>query len=482
MNAPEISVPDLAIPAEFQARFDAQRIAFINAPEPSHAERLADLGALARLLKENQSAIIAAIDADYGGRSGFETMFGEIFGSLDGLRDARKRLARWMRPRRRSVDALLYPGARNRLIPQPIGVVGVIVPWNYPIFLSFGPLTGALAAGNRAMVKMSENSRRLAELLSEISPKYLPEDKLAFFADGGGRGPAFSSLPFDHLFFTGSGTTGRAVMSNAARNLTPVTLELGGKSPAIVAPDFPVATAAERILWAKTFNAGQTCVAVDYAFLPRGSEDEFVIHCRRLFAKRYPDINGPDFTSIIDQRSYDRLTAALDDARAKGARLVNLAEGQTPDESKRRLAPHIVLNVTPEMELMRREIFGPILPILTYGELQEAVDAINSRDRPLALYPFVRDAATRRFLIAHTRSGGVSVNDAILHVVQHDLPFGGVGPSGMGHYHGREGFETFSKLRPVFEEGWISAVQTFMQPPYTRFSRRMIDLMVWMKS
>jgi coniferyl-aldehyde dehydrogenase len=365
MNAPESSFRDLAIPAAFQTRFDAQRGAFIKAPEPSRAERLADLKALSRLLKENQSAIVAAIDADYGGRSEFETMFGEMFASLDGLRDAQKRLARWMRPRRRSVDALLYPGARNRLIPQPIGVVGVIVPWNYPIFLSFGPLTGALAAGNRAMVKMSENSRRLAELLSEISPKYLPEDKLAFFADGGGRGAAFSSLPFDHLFFTGSGTTGRAVMANAARNLTPVTLELGGKSPAIVAPGYPIETAAERILWAKTFNAGQTCVAVDYAFLPRGTEDEFVSHCRRLFAKRYPDINGPDFTSIIDQRSYDRLAATLDDARLKGARLVNLAEGQSPDKSKRRLPPHIVLNVTPEMELMRREIFGPILPILT---------------------------------------------------------------------------------------------------------------------
>jgi coniferyl-aldehyde dehydrogenase len=482
MNASESSFPDLAIPAEFQTRFDAQRGAFIKAPEPSRVERLADLKALSRLLKENQSAIVAAIDADYGGRSEFETMFGEMFASLDGLRDAQKRLARWMRPRRRSVDALLYPGARNRLIPQPIGVVGVIVPWNYPIFLSFGPLTGALAAGNRMMVKMSENSQRLAELLAGISPKYLPEDKLAFFADGGGRGPAFSSLPFDHLFFTGSGATGRAVMANAARNLTPVTLELGGKSPAIVAQGYPIETAAERILWAKTFNAGQTCVAVDYAFLPRGSEDEFVSYCRRLFAKRYPDINGPDFTSVIDQRSYDRLVATLDDARLKGARLVNLAEGQTPDKSKRRFAPHIVLNVTPEMELMRREIFGPILPILTYDEPQEVVDAINARDRPLALYPFVRDAATRRFLITNTRSGGVSVNDAILHVVQHDLPFGGVGPSGMGHYHGREGFETFSKLRPVFEEGWISAVQTFMQPPYTRFSRRILDLMVWMKS
>ena len=197
MNAPGFSSPDLTMPAEFQARFDAQRAAFLKAPEPSYAERLSDLRALARLLKENQKAIVAAVDADYGGRSEFETMFGEIFPSLDGLRDAQKRLARWMRPRRRSVDALLYPGARNRLIPQPLGVVGVIVPWNYPIFLSFGPLTGAIAAGNRAMVKMSENSRALAELLAGISPKYLPEDKLAFFPDAGGRGPAFSSLPFD---------------------------------------------------------------------------------------------------------------------------------------------------------------------------------------------------------------------------------------------------------------------------------------------
>src|ERR1700729_1946155 len=269
MNAPGFSSPAPPTPAEFQTRFDAQRGAFLKAPEPSHAERLADLRALARLLAENQSAIVAAIDADYGGGGGVETMFWGGFCFLGGGRDARKRLARWMRPRRRSVDALLYPGARNRLIPQPLGVVGVIVPWNYPIFLSFGPLTGAAAAGNRAMVKMSENSRRLAELLSEISPKYLPEDKLAFFPDAGGRGAAFSSLPFDHLFFTGSGTTGRAVMANDARNLTPVTLELGGKSPAIVAPDFPIATAAERIMWAKTFNAGQTCVAVDYAFLPR---------------------------------------------------------------------------------------------------------------------------------------------------------------------------------------------------------------------
>ena len=257
------------------------------------------------------------------------------------------------------------------------------------------------------MVKMSENSRRLAELLIEISPKYFPEDKLAFFDDGGGRGPAFSSLPFDHLLFTGSGATGRAVMANAARNLTPVTLELGGKSPAIVAPDFPIKTAAERILWAKTFNAGQTCIAVDHVYLPRGSETEFVDHCKRLFPKRYPDINGPDFTSIIDQRSYDRLKAALEDARAKGATLINLAEGQTPDASKRKFPPHLVLNPTADMEIMRREIFGPILPIRLYDKPEEVVDAINAGDRPLAIYPFTNNHQTRDFYISHVMSGGV---------------------------------------------------------------------------
>src|SRR5271170_6089547 len=419
MNAPEFPSNDLSIPAEFHACFSGQRAAFRKAPDPSHAERLADLKALSRLLKDNQAAIVQAIDTDYGGRSEFETIFGEIFASLDGLHDAQRRLARWMRPRRRSVDPLLYPGARNRLIPQPIGVVGVIVPWNYPIFLSFGPLTCAFAAGNRAMVKMSENSKALAELLAEISPKYLPEDKLAFFEDGGGRGPAFSSLPFDHLFFTGSGTTGRAVMANAARNLTPVTLELGGKSPAIVAPDFPIKTAAERILWVKMFNAGQICTNVDYVFLPKGAEVEFARHCKRLFAVRYPDINGPDFTSIIDDRAFARLQATLEDARAKGATLINLAEGQIPDASLRKFPPHLVLGPTEDMQVMQREIFGPILPIRTYADKQEVADYINKRDRPLAIYPFTNDTQTRDFYISRVMSGGVSVNEALLHVGQH---------------------------------------------------------------
>jgi coniferyl-aldehyde dehydrogenase len=482
MNAPPFPAQNIAIPEAFQACFDSQRAAYLKAPEPTYEDRVADLKALARFVKDNQSAIVAAINADYGSRSEFDTLFGEIFPVLDGVHDASKRLKSWMRPRRRRVDLMTFAGAHNRLIPQPLGVVGVIVPWNYPLMLSFSPLISIFAAGNRAMVKMSENSQRLAELLIEASPKYFTPDKLAFFDDGGGRGPAFSSLPFDHLIFTGSGATGRAVMANAARNLTPVTLELGGKSPAIVAPDFPIKTAAERILWAKTFNAGQTCISVDHVFLPRGSETAFVAECRRLFAKRYPDINGPDFTAIIDQRSFDRLTAALEDARAKGATVINLAEGQTPDASKRKFAPHLVLNPTPDMQVMRREIFGPILPIRLYDEPQEVVDAINADDRPLALYPFARSAETQDFYVGHVMSGGVSINDAMLHIVQHDLPFGGVGASGMGHYHGREGFDTFSKLRPVFRQGPVSSVQMLMQPPYTAFARRIVDLMIRMKS
>jgi coniferyl-aldehyde dehydrogenase len=481
VNAPLFSSSDSAVRTEFQSCFDAQRAAYFADPEPDLAQRLADLKALSLLLSENRAAIVAAITADFGNRSEFETLFAELFPVHAAIHDATRHLRSWMKPRRRSVDLLTFPGARNRVIPQPLGVVGVIVPWNFPLLLSFSPLVDILAAGNRAMVKMSENSRRLADLLARTAPKYLPETKLSFFDDPGGLGPGFSSLPFDHLMFTGSSATGRAVMASAARNLTPVTLELGGKSPAIVAPDFPLKTAAERIFWGKTLNAGQVCLAVDHVFLPRGAESEFIAQCKRLLARRYPDINGPDYTSIIDQKSYDRLEAALEDARAKGATVIDLAEGPKRDARMRKFPPHVVLNASEDMELMRREIFGPILPIRSYGEPKEVVDAVNAGDRPLAIYPFTRNPATRDFYIAHIMSGGVAVNEPILHIGQRDLPFGGVGASGMGHYHGRDGFDRFSKLRPVFEQGPLSPVQMLLQPPYSRWSRRIVDFMIAMK-
>ena len=482
MNAPITNLHEIMIPAEFSSCFDAQRAAYLEQPEPGYDERLADLRALTRLLKDNRAAMVQAINRDYGNRSEFETLFAEFFVVLETIKDAAKNLKSWMRPQRRKIDFMLYPGARNRVIPQPLGVVGVIVPWNFPLNLSFAPLASIFAAGNRAMVKMSENSRHLAALLMAVSPKYFPHDKLRFFDDGGGRGPGFSMLPFDHLLFTGSGATGRSVMANAARNLTPVTLELGGKAPAIVGPDYPVKTAAQRIMWVKMFNAGQICTNIDYVFMPEDAVAQFAAHCKRLFAERFPDINGPDYTSIIDARSYARLQAMLEDAQAKGATLVNLAGPQLPDAGLRKFPPHLVLNPSDEMQVMQREIFGPILPIRTYRDRQEVAHYINRHDRPLAIYPFTHDRQLQDFYISHVMSGGVSVNEALLHVGQHDLPFGGVGASGMGHYHAREGFNTFSKLRPIFYQGPFSAIQMLFQPPYANKANKLLKLLLRFKA
>jgi coniferyl-aldehyde dehydrogenase len=386
-----------------------------------------------------------------------------------------------MKPQKRRLDLTQYPLARARVLPQPVGVVGVVVPWNFPISMAFAPLTGIVAAGNRAMVKMSENSNNLARLLMSISPRYLPEDKLKFFEDGGGRGPAFTTLPFDHLFFTGSPQTGKAVMANAARNLTPVTLELGGKSPAVVAPDYPIETAVERVMWVKLFNAGQICTNVDYLFLPEGKVDEFVRLARKVVAERYPDLNGNDYTSIIDERSLRRLEAVLEDARRKGASIVNLVEGQRPDRALRKMPPQLVLNPTDDMEILQREIFGPLLPIRTYRTREEVVEYVRARPRPLAFYVYSNDAKLQDWYITHVMSGGVTVNDGLIHAGLHSLPFGGIGNSGMGHYHGVEGFTTFSKMRPVFYQGPIRMLNRMM-PPYGKGAFRLLNLMLRLKS
>ncbi len=482
MNANILDIEQVEIPAEFRHYFEMQRAAYLENPEPDLYERRADLEMLGRMLKEHREALVAAINADYGNRSEFETLFAEFFVVLETIKDSSSNLRKWMKPQRRHIDVLMYPGASNRVIPQPLGVVGVIVPWNFPLNLTFCPLAAIFAAGNRAMIKMSENSRNLAQLLAKISPQYFPENKLKFFEDGDGRGPAFSSLPFDHLLFTGSGATGRSVMANAARNLTPVTLELGGKAPAIVGPDFSIRTAAERIMWVKMFNAGQICTNIDYVFIPEGTVDEFAAHCQRLFAERFPDINGCDYTSIIDRRSYDRLERALEDAKLKGATLINLASNQTPNTVLRKFAPHLVLNPTADMIVSQREIFGPILPVRTYRDETEVARYINSHDRPLAIYPFTNNKTLQNFYIKRVMSGGVGINEALLHVAQHDLPFGGVGPSGMGHYHSREGFNTFSKLRPVFHQGPISAIQMLFQPPYANKAMKIMSLLIRYKT
>ena len=461
------------IPSRLERALALQRHAYLAHPVPSLDQRVADLRTLQRFIRENREALCDAISVDYGHRSRHETLLAEIFPVIDGIDHVIRRLRGWMKPQRRGVDLRNFMGARNRVIPQPLGVVGVIVPWNFPINLSLIPLTYIFAAGNRAMVKMSENSRHLARFMIERLPAYFPPDKLQVFDETGGVGVAFSQLPFDHLLFTGSGQTGRAVMAAAAQNLCPVTLELGGKAPAILCDDFPLRLAAGRILFVKYLNAGQICTTVDHLWMPQAKIADFVQAAQDIVPKRYPSLASPDYTSIIDQRSFDRLLAALDDARERGARLVQLLPGPAFDRVSRKIAPHIVLNAPPDSVLWQREIFGPILPIRGFQSLDQVVAAVNAGPRPLAIYPFSHDARTVQDLLDRVMSGGVSVNDALFHVGQHDLPFGGVGESGMGHYHGREGFQTFSKLRPVFYQARFSTLK-FLMPPYGRLADRVL--------
>jgi len=470
---PITQAPDSITAQRLTDALALQRAAYFAHPVPSRAERIADLRALQRFVREHKDALCDAISADYGHRSRHETLLAEVFPVIDGIDHAIHHLRGWMRPQRRAVDWRNFFGASNRVIPQPLGVVGVIVPWNFPLNLSLVPLTAIFAAGNRALVKMSENSRHLAALLIDKLPAYFPPEKLQVFDESGGVGVEFSKLALDHLLFTGSGATGRAVMAAAAANLCPVTLELGGKAPAIVCSDFPLRTAAERILFVKYLNAGQICTSVDHAWLPEASIDEFVRLALEIVPVRYPHLDSPDYSSIIDRPAFLRLLGMLDDARARGARVIPLLPGPAFDAVRRKIAPHIVLDAPDDCLLMQREIFGPILPLRGYRDVNAVLERINAGPRPLAIYPFSHDAAQVQRLLERTMSGGVSVNDALFHVGQHELPFGGVGASGMGHYHGREGFETFSKMRPVFYQARFSTLK-FLMPPYGRLADRVL--------
>lgn len=459
---------------EAQRVFTLQREAYLRNPYPSLAERVERLRILERLLLDHVDAIAEAINADFGHRATEESQMLEVFTCVDGIRHTIKHLPRWMRPERRPVSILFATGA-NRVIPQPKGVVGIVSPWNYPLLLTVSPLTSVLAAGNRAMIKMASNSQHLCRLLAEKFRAAFPEELVAILP--GIRPQEFSTLPYDHLIFTGSADAGRTVMRAAAENLTPVTLELGGKSPTIVCDDFDIEEAASRILYGKLINAGQTCLAPDYVFLPEGTRDRFVDAARRIVPQRYPDINDRSYTSIIDERSYRRLRATLEDARQKGATLVPLVPNATFNDELRKIPPHLVLDATEEMVILQEEIFGPLLPVKTYRALDEVIAYVNAHDRPLGLYVFTNDRSREERVLFATSSGGVTVNNVMLHVAQHDLPFGGIGASGMGQYHGREGFLEFSKLRPVFTNPRFSLLHLFY-PPYTARHRRLLDLLL----
>jgi len=465
-----------AVRADLQATLQLQRDAYLAHPYPTFAERKADLLKLKAFVMDNRDDLVAAISKDYGHRSKHESLFAEIFSVIDGVGHTIKNLKAWMKPQRRHVDLKNFMGASNRVTAQPLGVVGAIIPWNFPIWTSFNGLICTFAAGNRSMVKMSENSRHTCALLMERIPKYFPRDKLAFFDETGGVGVEFSKLKFDHIIFTGSGATGRSVMAAASSNLCPVTLELGGKSPAIIYDDFPMKTAAERLLFGKCFNAGQVCTTVDHLYVPQAKVQDFVAMAKTIVSGRYPTLESPDYTSIIDERAFKRITGALERAQEGGATLVQLIPGKAWDATTRKIAPHIVLNAPADSELRTREIFGPILPVIGYNSIEEPINAINAGPRPLALYPFSNNKHKVQHLITHVMSGGVTVNDGILHTAQHDMPFGGVGDSGMGHYHGYEGFVTFSKMRPVFYQAPFSAIK-FMWPPYGKFATKYLDFL-----
>lgn len=483
MSAVQETIPTIApatTAATLLADFELQRAAYLADPMPDLEQRKADLLALKKMLMDHRDAIITAISEDYGNRSRHETLFAEIITVADTINDSIKHLKSWMKVQRRHIDKMMFPGAKNRVIPQPLGVVGLIIPWNFPINLSFSQLAAVFAAGNRAMVKMSENSVALSRLLQRITPDYFSADKLSFYEETGGVGIEFSQIPFDLLIFTGSGQTGRSVMASAAKNLTPVVLELGGKAPAVIDPTFPLDKAVERIMFVKQYNAGQICTNVDYLFVHESQREEFVELAKAYVAEHCPDIFHTDYTSIIDDRAFARLIATIEDANQKGATVVNLSPGQAPDAATRKIPLHLVLDTTSDMQIRNRETFGPLLMVLTYSEPEEVVDYINSHDRPLAFYPFTNDKDLCQSYIDRVMSGGVSVNDALLHVAQHDMPFGGVGPSGMGHYHGYEGFLTCSKLRPVFYQSRFSALKYFA-PPYGKLATRAFDFMLKLK-
>ena len=456
--------------SELNDLFTAQRQAYAGNPMPSAAQRQQWLKVLRDLLDTQRDKLIKAISEDFSNRSADETLFAELMPSLHNIDYASKHLKSWMKASRRKVGVAFQP-ASAKVVYQPLGVVGVIVPWNYPLYLAIGPLVGALAAGNRVMLKLSESTPATGQLLKELLAHIFPQDLVTVVLGEADVGIAFSRLPFDHLLFTGATSVGKHVMRAAAENLTPVTLELGGKSPAIVSHDVPLKDAAERIAFGKTLNAGQTCVAPDYVLVPEGRVNDFVEAYRQAVRGFYPTLaDNPDYTAIINHRQLARLNSYVTDATNKGAQLIPIYD----QDQDRRMSHSLLLDVSDEMLVMQDEIFGPLLPIVPYRTLDQAFAYINQRPRPLALYYFGYDKSEQNRVLHETHSGGVCLNDTLLHVAQDDMPFGGIGASGMGHYHGHEGFLTFSKAKGVLIKQRFNAAK-LIYPPYGKSIQKLIQ-------
>jgi coniferyl-aldehyde dehydrogenase len=464
--------------APMRQAFDRMQAAFQEEMNPPLAVRLDRLRRLALMTKRHAQDIIDAISADFGNRSPHETLIADLLSVDEAIKHARRHLRRWMRPKRMPTGFKYRPGY-NRLIPQPLGVAGVVAPWNYPYQLSMLPAVAALAAGNRVMIKPSELTPVAADLMARIVREAFADDEVAVFPGDAAVGKAFVDLPFDHLFFTGSTTVGRLVAQAAAKNLTPVTLELGGKSPVIVDEDSEFSKIMPMVAIGKLFNAGQTCIAPDYALVPRARVGEFSAAMAREVAKLYPTLaRNRDYTSIVNDRHYARLQGLLADAKARGARIVEInPAGEMLVPALRKIAPTLVLDACDEAAIMREEIFGPLFPVIAYDGVDDAIRYVNKRARPLALYWFGNNSVHRDRVLRGTIAGGVTVNGCLTHFAQESQPFGGVGASGSGTYHGEYGFRAFSKEKPVYYQSRLGLLPHLL-PPYGKL---LDSVLVWFK-
>ena len=476
--ANRIDAPDHV--ARMAAVLRAQKAANIAEGAPSAELRIDRIDRCIGLLIKHEQAIIRALNSDFGNRAAEVSGVTDIAGSIGPLKHAKAHLKAWMKPeKRKTTPALLgFLGAKAEVRYQPKGVVGVISPWNFPVNLTFTPLAGVLAAGNRAMIKPSEYTPATSELMAQMFAEAFSEDEIAVFPGGPEVGQAFAELAFDHLIFTGATAIARHVMKAAAQNLVPLTLELGGKSPVILGRSADYATSAARIMAGKTLSAGQICLAPDYVLAPADKLDSFVGEAKSAIGSMFPTIkDNPDYTAVIAERHYERIKGYVDDARAKGAEIVeiNPAGEDFSQQEHRKIPPTLIINPTDEMKVMQEEIFGPVLPVVTYKTLDEAIAYVNGHDRPLGLYYFGQDDAEQEQVLSRTTSGGVTVNDVVFHVAQEELPFGGVGPSGMGSYHGQDGFKEFSHKKAIYKQlkadlGPMKA----LRPPYGEGVRKYI--------
>lgn len=484
MAAPAIPFDQDATVAtrRMQGLLDEQRRSFLEQGPPSAEVRIQRLDRLIASVIEHETRIIDACAADFGHRSRDTSRWTDVAAIIEGAKFCKKHLRGWMKPEKRSpAFPLGLLGAKAEIRYQPLGVVGIVSPWNFPAYLAFSPLAGVLAAGNRALIKPSEVAPATAEVISDIVRKAFDESEVAVVTGGAEIGAAFTALPFDHLVFTGGTAIARHVMRAAADHLVPVTLELGGKCPVIVGKGADMQDVAMKVMNGKCMNAGQICLAPDYVMVPAERQKELVDALRGALATMYDGLrDNPDYTSVVNERHRKRIQGYLEDARQKGAELVELNPKNESFEGQQanKMPPTLVLGATEDMTIMKEEIFGPAMPVKTYESVDEAIDYVNSHGRPLALYYFGHDEAERERVLARTTSGGVTVNDVMMHVIQEDLPFGGVGPSGMGAYHAEEGFRTFSHAKSVFTQTKVGFLGKMLRPPYGEQFRKLVAGMI----